>query len=136
MTMYRCWISFDTDRALQSRIKQGHFGDKDNLNIPIDNFPAPPSAHYCWTGTVCGWCRENNIKFVNEGLFVHAKVKKKQIEDFIEYVYGGDPSYFQPAKMLTWQGHAYLANSLNDLRSFVAQELSPRLWYQLNADEF
>ncbi|MGH9627556.1 MAG: hypothetical protein ACRD7E_04315 [Bryobacteraceae bacterium] len=65
-----------------------------------------------------------------------ARVKKKQIEAFIEFAYGRDPSYFDPAKMLTWKGRAYLANALTDLRAFIAQQLNPRLWYELRADEY
>jgi hypothetical protein len=38
--------------------------------------------------------------------------------------------------MLTWKGRAYLAHRLTDLRAFVAQELRPRIWYELNADAF
>jgi hypothetical protein len=67
---------------------------------------------------------------------VKVKVKKIQIQDFLDYVYGSSDFYFDPAKMLTWKGHAYLANHLNDLRACAAQQLSPRLWYELWADEF
>jgi hypothetical protein len=56
--------------------------------------------------------------------------------DFIEYLYGSDPSYTDPAEMITWQGSAYLANQLTDLRAFIAQDLNPDLWYELCADEF
>jgi hypothetical protein len=82
------------------------------------------------------WCEKRGIDFVDEGLIIRAKVKKDQIIDFIEFVYGNDPSYTDPAKMLTWKGKAYLASSLTNLRAFAAQQLNPRLWYELNADEF
>ena len=48
---------------------------------------------------------------------------------------GWSDFYFNPAKMLTWKGRAYLANQLNDLRACVSQQLSPRLWYELRTDE-
>ena len=134
--MYRCWISYDSDRALQSRIKQGFFDDNGEPYIPIDNLPAPPGNGGDWTGILCAWCRESGIPFVDGGLTISAKVKKSQIEGFVQHVYGSDPSYFDPAKMMTWKGRAYLANSFTDLRAFIAQQLSSRLWYQLNADEF
>ena len=136
MTMYNCWITYERDRSLQSRIKRGDFSHGGEPYIPISCLPAPPRNGACWTGILCEWCRKNDIKFVNEGLVVSAKVKKKHIEDFIQYVYAGDPSYFDPAEMLTWNGRAYLANSLTDLRAFVAQQLNPRLWYEINADEY
>jgi hypothetical protein len=135
MTQHRCWITYENDKSLQSRISRGSFGDKETPYIPISSLPAPPGGGY-WTGILRGWCKNNTIKFVDEGLIVCVKVKKYQIEDFIEFVYARDPFYFEPAKMLTWKGHAYLANSLTDLRAFVAQQLNSRLWYEINADEF
>jgi hypothetical protein len=135
MTQYRCWIGYESDRALQSKIKQGFFSDEGELHLPLNGFPAP-SNDVCWPGTLREWCKERGIPVVVEGLTVSTKVKKPQIEDFIEYVYGSDPSYSDPAKMLTWKGRAYLANSLTNLRAFVAQQLSPRLRYELRADEF
>lgn len=135
MSDSRCWITFENDRALQARINRGEFGDKGGLYLPILNFPTPPRGGY-WIGILRGWCTSNKVKFVDEGLEVSARVKKKQIEDFIEFVYARDPFYFDPAKMLTWKGRAYLANSLTDLRAFVARQLNSRLWYELKADEF
>jgi hypothetical protein len=96
----------------------------------------PPGNNPAWPWILRQWCKNNEIKFVDEGLIVTAKVKKHQIEDFIQCVYARDPFYFEPAKMLTWNGRAYLANRLTDLRAFVAQELNPRLWYEIKADEF
>ena len=136
MTMCRCWISYENDRPLQARIKRGDFGDGGELYLPINSFPAPPGNGAYWTGILRAWCRKNEIPFVNGGLEVSAKVKKNQIEDFVEHVYGRDPFYFDPAKMLTWKGHAYLANSLTDLRAFIAQQLCSRFWYKLEADEW
>ena len=135
MTLSRCWVTFENDRALQGRVKRGDFTDTGAPNLPIGNFPAAPGGNY-WISILRGWCKQNQIPFRDEGLEVTAKVKKKQIEDFMEFVYARDPFYFDPDKMLTWKGRAYLANSLNDLRSFVAQQLNPRLWYELKADEF
>jgi len=134
MTMYNCWITYESDRALQSRIQRGDFSDGGEPYIPIGHLPAPPAA--CWTSILREWCQKNEIKFTDDGLLVSAKVKKSHIEDFIQHVYARDAFYFEPAKMLTWKGRAYLANSLTDLRAFIAQQLSSRLWYQLNADEF
>jgi hypothetical protein len=136
MTMYRCWISYDNDRVLQSRIKRGYFSDEGEPYIPISCFLAAPRSAGCWTGILCEWCRKSEIPFVKGDLEVSARVKKSQIEDFIEHVYGGDPYYFDPAKMLTSKGRAYMANSLTDLRAFVAQQLSSRFWYKLEADEW
>jgi hypothetical protein len=88
-------------------------------------------------GFVCSWARERGLQIdESEPLAVSVKVKKDQLADFVEYVYGKDPSYKDPAKMLTWKGKAYLVHQLDDLRAFVAQELNPRLWYKLKADEF
>jgi hypothetical protein len=129
-----CWITFESDRALQAQIKRGGFGDNDKPYVPISNFPASPRGY--WICVLKGWFRERQIKSVDEGLEISAKVKKEQIQDFIEFAFAGDPSYFDPAKMLTWHGRAYLANQLTDLRAFVAQQLSPRIWYQIHADEF
>jgi hypothetical protein len=136
MSEHRCWITYKNDRSLQSRKGRGDFGDGENVGLPIDSFPPPPGNNDCWTAILKEWSRENGIKFVDEGLKVSAKVKKNQIEDFIEYVYARDPFYFEPAKMLTWKGRAYLANSLTNLRAFVAQELNSRLWYEITADEW
>lgn len=82
------------------------------------------------------WCRDNGIKIIREDITISAKVKKKQIQDFIESVFAADSFYSDPAKMLTWKGRAYLANALTDLRVFVAQQLNSRLWYEIHADEF
>jgi hypothetical protein len=84
------------------------------------------------------WSKERSVQLSQseDGLTRSAKVKKQHIADFIEYVYGADPSYNDPATMLTWKGRAYLANSLTDLRAFVAKELNPRLWHELKADDF
>lgn len=81
------------------------------------------------------WCRERKLNPVKKELTLRVKVKKAQIEDFIDYVYGGSDLYFNPSEMLTWKGRAYLANNLNDLRACVAQNLNNRLWYDLWADE-
>ncbi len=135
MTDSGCWVTFESDRSLQSRIKRGDFSDEGGLYLPISRFPAAPNGRY-WIGILRVWCQEQNVKFVDEGLHISAKVKKRQIEDFIDFAFAGDTSYSEPAKMLTWKGRAYLANSLTELRAFVAKELDPRLWYQIHADEF
>ncbi len=103
---------------------------------PISRFPPPDD--YCWPSLLHQWSKTREIRLSQseDGLTSSAKVKKPQIADFIEYVYGADPSYNDPAKMLTYEGRAHLANRLTDLRAFVAKELNPRLWYELKADEF
>jgi hypothetical protein len=134
MSASRCWITFESDKALQSRIRRGDFGEKDELYLPINCFPASGKGY--WISILHQWCKKREIPFVDEGLQITAKVKKDQIEDFIEFAYAGDPSYSEPARMLTWKGRAYLSNSLTDLRAFVAQQLNGRLWYEIKADEF
>lgn len=136
MTMYNCWITYETDRSLQSRIKRGDFSNEGGPYIPITCLPAPSGNGACWPGILREWCRKDGVKFIDQGLIVSAKVKKQQIENFIQYVYADDPSYSDPAKMLTWKGRAYLANSLTNLRAFVAKELNSRLWYEIKADEY
>ncbi len=130
MTEHRCWVKFEKDRALQLRIKKGEFGE----NLPIEFFP--PSSKGYWPQILKDWCQSRGIEYFEEGLTISAKVKKEQIRDFIGFVYAEDSSYCDPAKMLTWKGIAYLANSLTNLRAFVEQQLNPRIWYELKADEF
>jgi len=130
MTDYRCWVTYKNDKALQSKVRRGVFGK----SLPLDGFPAPSQGG--WPGLLVQWCKKREIQFVDEGLTVRAKVKRDQIIDFIEFVYADDRSYNDPAKMLTWEGKAYLANSLTNLRAFAAQKLNPRLWYELVADEW
>lgn len=136
MTEHRCWVTFDSDRSLQLKIKKGWYGEKEKTYLPIFSFPPPDNAY--WPSLLRQWSKERDIDLshTQDGLTWSAKVKKPQIADFIEYVYGADPSYNDPAKMLTLRGRAYEANHLTDLRAFVAQELNPRLWYELKADEF
>jgi hypothetical protein len=133
MTAYRCWIEFPNDKPLQLRVQRGELGEPDSC--PLQSLPAAPN-NTCWPAVLHGWCGERKLGPIDEGLTVRIKVKRAQIEDFIDYAYGGSGFYFNPSKMLTWKGHAYLANRLNDLRACVAQQLSPRLWYELWADEF
>ena len=134
MTEHRCWVTYEKDRALRARMSKGSYGEPGGA-IPIQHFPPPPHGDF-WRTLLRNWCRKNAIEISEDDLTSVARVKKHQIQDFLEYVYADDPYYFDPAKMLTWEGKAYLANSLNNLRAFVAQELNPRLWYELKADEF
>jgi hypothetical protein len=133
MTAYRCWIEFPNDKPLQLRVQRGELGEPGSS--PLRTFPSPPNNN-SWPAALVVWCRERKLNAIEEDLTVRVKVKKAQIEDFIDYVYGDSEAYFNPSKMLTWKGRAYLANQLNDLRACVAQQLSPRLWYELRADEF
>jgi len=130
-----CWITFESDRALQARLRRGDFGKEGKLCLPIQDFPAAPNCDY-WIVLLTKCCRDNGVELTRNDIIVSARVKKRQIQDFIECVFAGDPSYSDPAKMLTWQGRAYLSSWLTDLRAFVAQQLSPRLWYEIHADEF
>lgn len=135
MTQYRCWLTFETDRALQLKVKSGWYTDHDQTYLPISHFPPP--RDYCWPGNLKSWCKNRGIEFSQvDGLTISAKVKKHQVLDFIDYIYGDDPSYNDPAKMLMSKGKAYLAHSLVDLIAFVSQDLNPRLWYELFADEW
>jgi hypothetical protein len=136
MTQHRCWVSFETDRALQSRVKSGWYSEQDSTWTPLSAFP-PEWKTNCWPTILAKWSNERGIPTSQiYALEISAKVKQHQIVDFIDHVYGTDPSYHDPAKMLMWKGQAYLANSLTNLRAFVTQELNPRLWYELHADEF
>src|SRR5690348_10665327 len=136
MTMYSCRIRYDHDRLSQKRIKKGYLTDGAKSYMPIDFLPPPSPPPGCCTGMVRARCQRYEIPIVQRDLVISAKVKKNQIHDFVDHVYGRDPSYFDPAKMLTWKGHAHLANSLSDLRAFIAQQLSSRFWYELEADEW
>lgn len=131
MTAYRCWLEFPTDRSLITRVKRGEFGDAP----PISEFP-PRSSGSAWPSVLLEWSRIRGLDAVNDGLVVSVSAKKEMVEDFITFVYDKDSMYSDPARMLTWQGRAYLAHRLTDLRAFVAQQLSPRLRYLLKADEF
>ena len=138
MTETACWIAFKSDHSLQRKIDTGWFTDERGLYLPISSFPPNPHNSY-WTGTLAEWCKLRGVswKDVSKGHgddTMSAKVKKAQIEDFIMYVFGKNPYYFDPAKMITWKGRANVANELTNLRAFVAQNLSPRLWYELLAD--
>lgn len=137
MTATRCWIEYKSDRALARKISEGWFTDEAGLYLPIDDFPPAPGNGAYWTGLLPEWCRQVGIRFdYRAELEIVARVKKAQILDFIDFVYGQHASYGDPAQMLTWKGRAYLANRLVDLRAFVAQQLNPRLLYELVADEY
>ena len=99
MTQYRCWVSYDTDKPLQMKVKKGWFGEKENRCVPISGFPAPEND--CWPALLRTWSKERSIELsqTEDGLTWSVKVKRQQIADFIEYVYGADPSYHDPAKM-------------------------------------
>ncbi|MBX7134192.1 MAG: hypothetical protein K1X67_16085 [Fimbriimonadaceae bacterium] len=137
MTQSACWIEFNSDRSLKRKVEEGWFtDDKGGDTLPIRSLPAAPNSHY-WTGVLTQWCSSAGVKLVRRNEFaVVARVKKAQIEDFIRFVYDGSPMYSDPKSMLMWKGRAYLANHLINLRAFVAQELNPRLWYELVADEY
>src|ERR1017187_3740084 len=96
MTMYSCSLGFQSDRSLKSKVTKGWYeGD-------VPGFPAPPSGSN-WIGLLWRWAKERGIAVdLSNPLAVSARVKKDQIVDFIEYVYGKDPSYCDPARMLTW----------------------------------
>lgn len=132
MTVRSCRIEFKSDHALTRKIREGWFTDERGLYLPIANFP--PVRNF-WIGTLRDWCKANNVEFLQHDMKVVAKVKKDQIVAFIDYAFETEEHYRNPAKMLTWKGRAYLAQRLIDLRSFVAQQLNPRLWYELVADE-
>ena len=139
MTETRCWIDFKGDHALQRKIDTGWFRDEQGLYLPIASFPPLPSKWAYWTIALGEWCSLRGVKWndASKGIgddTTSAKVKKHQIEDYIQFVYGGSPSYFDPKEMITWKARANIVNSLTDLRGFVAQYLNPRLWYELMAD--
>lgn len=137
MTETSCWIEFKTDKALQKRVSKGEFSDSEGgCALPILSFPMHPN-HMFWTGVLRDWCQSRNINWREiDGTTVAAKVKRDQIRDFVEFVYADAPIYNDPEQMFIWKGKAYMAHGLADLRAFVAQELNPRLWYELMADTY
>ena len=136
MTESRCWVTFKTDRVLQRKIADGWFTEDGTTYLPIESFP-PASGRGYWDSILAQWCHQAEVECKQaDGYTLVARVKKEQLEDFIRFVYEGDGSYFDPQHMLTWKGRAYLAHRLTDLRAFVAQQLRPRIWYELNADAF
>jgi hypothetical protein len=136
MTTSTCWIDYKSDRRLARRVAEGWFTDGDKVNLPLTGFPARPRMNDYWTEIVSDWCEATGVAVKREGVArVRARVKKQHVEAFIRDVYLSEPSYTDPAQMLTWKGRAYLANALTDLRACVAQQLSPRLWYELCAEE-
>lgn len=136
MTESRCWVTFKSDRALQRRIANGWYTQDGTTCLPIESFP-PASGGTYWDAILTQWCYRAGVQWKQaDGYTRVARVKKEQIEDFIRFVYDDDRSYCDPKHMLTWKGRAYLAHRLTDLRAFVAQELRPRIWYELNADAF
>lgn len=137
MTDTSCWIRFPSDRALQRRINEGEFsGDGDAHHFTTCDFP-PTHHNGYWTTALLAWCKAQNMEHCWVGdLTLVAKVKRDQIISFIDHIYGSDPAYIDPKFMLTWRGDAYLVNRLTNLKAFVHQNLSHRLWYELVADEF
>lgn len=141
MTETNCWVEFKSDRALQRKITEGWFStaeDKEGEScfVPIMSFPPHPNQAF-WPGVVREWCKLRGLQWDDtDGATTIVRVKQEQIRDFIEYVYADAPFYTDPSQMLTWKGCAHLANRLTNLRAFVAQELNPRLWYELNADTY
>lgn len=136
MTQYRCWISTKVDKSIQLKLGNDCIGDQDNISQYIASFP--PARTGNWPALLRKWSVERgiNLTLMADGLTISATLKKDKISDFIEYVYGADPRYNDPEKMLIWQGQAYQVDSLNRLKSFVAQDLNPQLYYELMADEY
>ena len=136
MTDTNCWIRFPSDRSLQKKIREGEFsGDGDKHQFRAWDFPPAHSGY--WTIALLVWCKAQRIEHCwIDDLTLVAKVKRDQIICFIDHIYGGDPAYNDPKAMLTWRGEAYLVNRLTNLKAFVHQNLSHRLWYELVADEF
>lgn len=129
MTAYRCWLENPSDKPLARKIAEGWYGE-----APAGDFPHHQG--HSWPITLEQWCRLRSLKPVRDGLILSVRVKQADVMAYLEHVYGDDPSYTDPGRMLTWKGNAYLANRLTNLRAFVAQALNPRLWYILKADEF
>ena len=76
MTQYRCWVSYETDRPLQLKVKKGWYGEGDNLCMPISGFPAPDND--CWPSLLRQWAKERGIELsqTDDGLTWSVKVKK------------------------------------------------------------
>ena len=137
MTDTSCWIRFPSDRSLQKKIKEGQFStDGDAHHFTTCDFPLAHINGY-WTTALLTWCKAQKVEYCwVDDLTLVAKVKRDQIISFIDHIYGSDLAYNDPKAMLTWKGEAYLANRLTNLKAFVYQNLSHRLWYELVADEF
>ena len=137
MTDSRCWVTYENDQELQKKVEDGWFTEKETRYFALSDFPPNHFNIGYWPTVLREWCKENKLEIEQvDSLTISTKIKKNQIEDFIQYVYGKDPSYNDPAKMLMWKGRAHHANYLIDLRALVAQYLDSTLWYELNADEF
>lgn len=127
-----CWLVYDADRILSKKDAQGWFG-KSYTDAHPATFP-PLDEYKTWPELLRSWgeARGLNLRKVN-GAGVEAKVTKDEIFDFIQYVYGGAESYVDPAKMLTWNGDAYLVHRLVNLRAFVAKHLDTGVQYAIRA---
>jgi len=136
MVETRCWVAFKNDLALQKKINDGWFTDERGFYLPISHFPGTPTNSY-WPDALRKWAGGCGVTVAEvDDETYSAQVTSSQILDFIEFVYGSDSSYNDPAMMLTWKGRAYLVHPLIDLRAFVAKELDPKLLYELMTDTF
>lgn len=136
MTETRCWVEYKSDHALQRKVKEDWFTDEKGFHLPIASFPGRP-RNSLWPIALQDWTGMRGIAMKDiDGVTFSARVKRDQLLDFINFVYADDPSYTDPAQMLTWKGRAFLAHQLIDLRAFVTQELNARLWYDLMADMY
>ena len=95
---------------------QGPFG-----NIPralCKSFPPSREAHNL---LFHGWVKDRQILWMQTDAtgFV-APVTKAQLLDYVDYVYGSDDSYTDPAHMLCWEGKPYLVDWLIEIQVFIS----------------
>lgn len=107
-----------------------------NHNIPAGlskEFPAP-LGHY--NSRYHAWVKQNNIECKQTDFGGHvARVTCGQIEDYLEFCYGSDPSYTDKSRMTLWEGNLYPLHYLTQIRDFV-KTLDNQKLFGLVATEF
>ncbi|HZW12392.1 MAG TPA: hypothetical protein VFF81_04290 [Noviherbaspirillum sp.] len=103
-------------------------------NLPCSLAPDFPSVGRHYNGPFHEWvkARQIPVKETDHSGYV-AQVTKAQLEDYIEFAYGSEPSYNDPAHMLMWDGVAYLVKQLDEVKAVVAH-LDAQKFYALVAE--
>ena len=60
MTEFRCWVSYNSDRPLQLKVKNGQYGDKESANLPISDFPVRIDAD--WPSLLTQWSKQSGVE--------------------------------------------------------------------------
>ena len=138
MTESTCWIDYRRDRRTKKRNSEGWYGAPSQSNSYKIPGPCPKNGY--WPSYLVEWCQSRGVPFRNDelggdgSLITRAKVTKEQIQDFLAFMFDDVPCYNDPAEMLFWKGRASKVHSLIDVKVFVAQELRPKISYDLVAD--